>query len=73
MYADKGREIACRRAITYIKDLNFQIKGPEDIFDVKMIGPKLKNAIIEILETGKLKRAETLTQVVRNPAINSFS
>lgn len=60
MYADKGREIACRRAINYIRDLNFQIKGPEDIFDVKMIGKSIKSAILEILETGGLKKAESL-------------
>lgn len=57
MYNDKGRGIACRRAINYIRELDFQIRGPEDIFDIKMIGKKMKQSIIEILDTGRLKKA----------------
>ena len=57
---DKGRMIAYRKAIGFIRSLKFPIQSEADIADMPTIGDKIKKKIIEIINTGKLLKAENL-------------
>ena len=73
IHADKGRQIACRKAINCVKSLSYEIKSVNDIIDLPMIGKGMQECIVEILETGRLRKAETLTSQVKNDVIELFS
>ena len=57
---DKGRMIAYRRAISFLKALPFEIKSADDMKDMPTLGDKIKRKIVEVIQTGKLKKVETL-------------
>jgi len=46
---DKGRCIAYRKAIGFIKSLKFPIRSEEDITEMPTIGSKIKKKIVEII------------------------
>ena len=51
---------AYRKAISTIKSQTKQIETVHDVEDLPNIGQKIKAKIKEILETGKLRKAECL-------------
>eukprot|EP01017_Pseudomicrothorax_dubius_P049589 TRINITY_DN923_c0_g5_i2.p1 TRINITY_DN923_c0_g5~~TRINITY_DN923_c0_g5_i2.p1 ORF type:complete len:447 (-),score=83.38 TRINITY_DN923_c0_g5_i2:796-2136(-) len=57
---DKGRIIAYRRAISMIRSLQKKIESEKDVEELPTIGKKIKDKIKEILDTGKLRKAEVL-------------
>ena len=61
--------IAYRKAIGFIRSLKFPIKSEADIKDMPTIGEKIKKKIIEIINTGKLLKAENLQKNAKNVAI----
>lgn len=70
---DKGRMIAYRKAIGYIRSLKFPIKSEDDIANMPTIGEKIKKKIIEIINTGKLLKAENLQKNAKNIAVQELS
>ncbi|CAK56728.1 unnamed protein product (macronuclear) [Paramecium tetraurelia] len=70
---DKGRCIAYRKAIGYIKSLTFPIRSSEDLKEMPTIGEKIKNKIIEIIQTGQLVKVQKLQGQEKNVAITQLS
>jgi len=44
-----------------VRSLPFKIEKPEDLKNVREIGQKIREKIIEIVKTGRLKKADILT------------
>ena len=65
-----SNRIAYKRAIAFIKSLKFPIKSEDDVKDMPTIGAKIKRKICEILQTGKLQKAEFLSSNVKNRVID---
>ncbi|CAD8073711.1 unnamed protein product [Paramecium sonneborni] len=70
---DKGRCIAYRKAIGFLKALPYPIKSSEDLKDMPTIGDKIKKKIIEILQTGQLTKVQKLEGQEKNVAITELS
>ncbi|CAD8084561.1 unnamed protein product [Paramecium sonneborni] len=70
---DKGRCIAYRKAIGYIKSLTFPIRSSEDLKEMPTIGEKIKKKIIEIIQTGQLQKVQKLQGQEKNIAITQLS
>ncbi|CAD8086303.1 unnamed protein product [Paramecium sonneborni] len=70
---DKGRCIAYRKAIGYIKSLTFPIKSSDDLKEMPTIGDKIKKKIIEIIQTGSLLKVQKLQGQEKNIAITQLS
>jgi len=52
---------AYRKAVAVVRSLPFKIEKPEDLKNVREIGQKIREKIIEIVKTGRLKKADILT------------
>ncbi len=48
-----------------VRSLPFKIESADDLKNVREIGAKIKDKVIEIVTTGKLKKAEILTVIIR--------
>lgn len=59
---DKGRACAYRRAVAAVKTLTADIKERKDIEDLKGVGPKIRDKIMEIVQTGHLGKLEKFEQ-----------
>ncbi|CAD8077698.1 unnamed protein product [Paramecium primaurelia] len=70
---DKGRCIAYRKAIGYIKSLTFPIRSREDLKEMPTIGEKIKKKIIEIIQTGQLLKVQKLQGQDKNVAITQLT
>ncbi|EGG17220.1 phosphatase tensin type domain-containing protein [Cavenderia fasciculata] len=56
---DRWREYAYKRAIGILKGLTFKLSSSKDLGDIRGIGPKIREKIDEIIETGTLRRVES--------------
>jgi len=64
---DKWRAFAYRKATTILKNLTFQITDYDQIKHIKGIGSRIAEKIREIIETGKLRKAE-----IRDPMVDTL-
>eukprot|EP01017_Pseudomicrothorax_dubius_P034101 TRINITY_DN4632_c0_g4_i1.p1 TRINITY_DN4632_c0_g4~~TRINITY_DN4632_c0_g4_i1.p1 ORF type:complete len:470 (+),score=87.17 TRINITY_DN4632_c0_g4_i1:356-1765(+) len=70
---DIGRTHAYRRAIATLKTFPKNIESEADVENLPGIGDKLKQKIKEILETGKLLKAEVMEGTEENRALDLLS
>jgi DNA polymerase lambda len=70
---DKGRIIAYTKAISFIKSLRFKIINAEQLVDMPTVGEGIKKKIVEILQTGKLSKADNLDALESNQIQNVFT
>ncbi len=52
---------AYRKAVAIIRSIPFKVESADDIKPISGIGQKIKEKMIEIVTTGKLRKAEILT------------
>ncbi|CAG9331725.1 POLB [Blepharisma stoltei] len=69
---DKGRMFAYRYAVAKIKDYPQKITEPEQVKGINKIGAKIQKKIIEILETGTLRRVEAMKEQGRLKLLDEF-
>jgi len=67
----KWKAIALQKAISNLKDVNFEIKNSNDVKDIKGIGNGILKRIDEILNTGTLEDLST-TNVLANENSNNL-
>jgi DNA polymerase lambda len=58
--------IAYKRAIAFIKSLPFEVKSEDDLKDMPTIGEKIKRKVVEIIQTGRLRKADNLGATLKN-------
>ena len=69
---DQGRMLGYRKAITSIRGFPRKIETEKDLDEVPSIGEKIRKKIVEILQTGALRKARILENDEQHKALNLF-
>ncbi len=66
---DIGRKLAYMKAVSAMKGLTKDIQTADDLKDVRGIGPKIRDKVQEIIDTGVLSKLDSMQKSQKNVAL----